>query len=370
MTLPRRCYRVPVTLMLLVALIGLTLIGGAPAPVAAHASDLVAAVADSPTFLTDGAHLGGVTLRLAALGRGDALAPIAQVTPTDDGTRVAYTHGDVTEWYLRQGGAVEQGITLAAPPVGDGPLALTIAAPDVIPLVDANGGGATLILPRSSGKSDQWRYDGLQVTDATGHVLPSHLASAAGGVGIVVDDAEAVYPVTVDPFMQRQTLSVNGTAYFGGAVSLSADGSTALVGANGTGGGAAYVFTRGAGGFTQFGPTLVVTGAGTFGISVSLSGDGNTALVGAIGTNSYAGMAYVYASGASGFTLFATLTSSGTAYFGLAVALSADGSTALVGASGTNSYAGTACVFTRGASIASAPGTVAQHATVTTALHE
>ena len=42
------------------------------------------------------------------------------VTPTDDGVRVEYVHATATEWYLRQGAGVEQGITLAASPEGKG----------------------------------------------------------------------------------------------------------------------------------------------------------------------------------------------------------------------------------------------------------
>jgi len=329
---------------------------GMPTPVAASLSTMpaaVAATAPGPTFLRDGAHLApGVTLRLAALGRGDVLTFVDAVTPTDDGTRVEYAHGAVhaTEWYLRQGGGIEQGITLATPPAGDGPLMLTIATPDLLPLVDADGLAATLILPGAAKGGDQWRYDDLHVTDATGRVLSSHLTQAAGGgIGIAVDDADAVYPVTVDPFVQAQTLAVTGTTFFGISVSLSGDGSTALVGASGTSSnvGTAYVYTRGASGFTQFGPTLAVSGTLYFGYAVSLSGDGSTALVGASGTSSNVGTAYVYTRGVSGYTQFGpTLTVSGTGLFGTSVALSGDGSTALVGAYGTNSNAGTAYVFT------------------------
>lgn len=333
---------------------------GTPTPVAASLSTMsaaVAATAPGPTFLRDGAHLApGVTLRLAALGRGDVLAPVDPVNPTDDGTRVEYAHGDVhaTEWYRRQDAGIEQGITLATPPAGDGPLTLTIATPDLLPLVEADGGAATLILPHASSNSAQWRYDGLHVTDATGRVLPAHLTQAAGGgIGITVADAGAVYPVTVDPFMQTQTLAVNATLYFGYTVSLSGDGSTALVGASGTNGtaGTVYVFTRGNAGYVQFGPALAVSGTGFFGVSVSLSTNGDTALVGAYGTSSNVGTAHVYTCGVSGYMQFGpTLAVSGTQQFGYAVSLSTDGSIALVGAlHATNSFVGAAYVYTRGA---------------------
>ena len=79
-----------------------------------------------------------------------------------------------------------------------------------------------------------------------------------------------------------------GNSEFGVLVSLSADGNTALVGGwkdNGTKG-AAWVFTRTGGVWSQQGPKLTPTGEvgeGGFGTSVALSADGNTALIGAPG---------------------------------------------------------------------------------------
>ena len=78
---------------------------------------------------------------------------------------------------------------------------------------------------------------------------------------------------------------------FGGAIALSSDGTTALIGgkADGNGPGAAWVFTQSGGAFTQQGAKLTPSNAtGTtshFGSSVSLTGDGNTALIGGLGDN-------------------------------------------------------------------------------------
>ena len=76
-----------------------------------------------------------------------------------------------------------------------------------------------------------------------------------------------------------------GTAQQGYSVSLSADGNTAIVGGFGDNGytGAAWVFTRSGGVWTQQGSKLVGTGAtgpAQQGNSVALSSDGNTAIVG------------------------------------------------------------------------------------------
>ena len=254
------------------------------------------------------------------------------------------------------GSDTEQGVTLAARPAGDGPLALTVVTPGAMALVDDGGATATLVLPDGT----QWTYTGLHVTDATGRTLPAWLTQAAGGIGIRVADAEAAYPVTIDPLVQRQTLTATGGVngnQFGFSVALSADGNTALVGADGrsTYTGAAYVFTRSNGVYSQ-NQALAATGGVTndqFGASVALSADGNTALVGANGRSGVMGAAYVFTrpNSSSAYSQAQALTDPAGGvngdFFGFSVALSADGNTALIGAFGRSTRAGAAYVFTR-----------------------
>lgn len=143
---------------------------------------------------------------------------------------------------------------------------------------------------------------------------------------------------------------------FGFSVALSADGSTALVGANGRNGGAgaAYLFTRGSGAYTQAAALTDPAGGANsdyFGFSVALSADGAAALIGANGRNGGAGAAYVYARGSGTYDQATALTATDGASnnaFGVSVALSADGSTALVGANGRNNATGAAYLFIRG----------------------
>ena len=150
--------------------------------------------------------------------------------------------------------------------------------------------------------------------------------------------------------------------YFGTSVALSADGTTALVGAYGVNSfaGAAYVFhAPGEGSWaTSSSPAATLTNSGGvsndfFGFSVALSADGTTALVGAYGVSSLSGAAYVFhvpgeSSWATSSAPTAALSNSGAASgdaFGSSVALSADGTTALVGAYGVSSLSGAAYVF-------------------------
>ena len=145
---------------------------------------------------------------------------------------------------------------------------------------------------------------------------------------------------------------------FGWRVALSGDGNTALIGgpADNLGVGAAWVFTRSGSTWTQQGSKLTgsgETGSGEFGDTVALSGDGNTALIGAPFDNRFVGAAWVFTRTAGAWTQQGPqLTGSdetGTGNFGDSVTLSADGNTALIGGPGDNNNLGAAWVFTRSA---------------------
>jgi hypothetical protein len=143
----------------------------------------------------------------------------------------------------------------------------------------------------------------------------------------------------------------------GVSVSLSADGNTALIGGyDDDPGGAAWVWVRSGGIWSQQGPKLVAAdavGPASQGIAVSLSADGNTALIGGFSDNNNAGAAWVWVRTAGVWTQQGPklVGTGGTgvvaAEQGYAVALSADGNTALVGGPGDNLDAGAVWVWTR-----------------------
>ena len=166
---------------------------------------------------------------------------------------------------------------------------------------------------------------------------------------------------------QQQELTGADTAsgdFFGRAVALSADGNTALVGAYGrnNGAGAAYAFTRSGSVWSQQQELAARDGAANdhFGFALTLAADGNTALVGAYNRAGGAGAAYVFVRGGGALSPPGTVTPpwsqqaeltalDGAAgdHFGAAVALSADGATVLVGANYNAGQFGTAYAFTR-----------------------
>ena len=149
-----------------------------------------------------------------------------------------------------------------------------------------------------------------------------------------------------------------GHAAQGWSVSLSGDGNTALVGGSADNGyiGAVWIYTRSNGFWTQVGHKLVApdsVGEALQGYSVALSSDGSTALAGGVANDSYVGATWVYAKTGAVWNMQTKLLvtdASGAAGQGQSVALSSDGNTALVGGSWDNSYRGAAWVFTRSGS--------------------
>jgi hypothetical protein len=154
-----------------------------------------------------------------------------------------------------------------------------------------------------------------------------------------------------------------GNAAQGQSVALSANGNTAIVGgaldnpAAGAffGTGAAWVYVRSDGFWFQQGSKLVGIGAvgviARQGQAVALSADGNTAIVGGSIDNAQVGAAWVYVRSGGVWTQQGSkLVGTGAVGLsgqGLSVALSGDGNTAMVGGFGDNSATGAAWVFTR-----------------------
>jgi hypothetical protein len=160
----------------------------------------------------------------------------------------------------------------------------------------------------------------------------------------------------------------DGMGRFGTAVALSADDSTALIGApldHLMNGGAAWVFWRSGpildGNFDSEAKLTVgefQRVGSNFGASVALSSDGNTALVGDPDLEWEQGAAFVftrseptwtqdqilYGEGEIGKDRFGA---SGEYHFGESVAISADGNTVLVGGPGDNYGIGAAWTFER-----------------------
>lgn len=204
---------------------------------------------------------------------------------------------------------------------------------------DSSNGGPT---PAATSEETETRGDvdtpTATLTPTTSPAPTSRTASSASTA------------VTTESPPDPKIFATNGDSYdrFGTSVASSADGSVALVGApgyedsSGNRGGAAYVFAASDGGWTQRSRITQEDGSkyDEFGSSVSLSNDGATALVGAQGdedpdAGSAVGSASLFALEGGAWNRERKLTApdgDDGDYFGSAVELSGDGTTAVVGA--------------------------------------
>jgi hypothetical protein len=171
-----------------------------------------------------------------------------------------------------------------------------------------------------------------------------------------------VYGDTNNSWSPTGKLSPSDSAagdYFGSSVALSKNGTTALVGAEGTGApggpaytdGAAYLFTGAAGTWSQQAEMTASDGqkGDGFGYAVALSPAGSTAVIGAPYANEGSGEAYAFQGPGSSWAQQAAWNQAGPNAedeFGGSVAVSASGGTAVVGAQGNEGSTGAVYVYT------------------------
>ena len=149
-----------------------------------------------------------------------------------------------------------------------------------------------------------------------------------------------------------------GAAQQGYAVALSTDGNTALVGgrADSSSTGAAWLFTRSGGVWSQAGAKLVGTGAvgaAIQGYAVALSGDGRTAAIGGPTDNANAGAVWLFTQNNGTWSQKGSKLvgagNNGVAGQGTSVALSRNGKTLAEGGPADNGYVGAVWIFTTAA---------------------
>ena len=269
----------------------------------------------------------------------------------------------------------------------DGNLALVGAYADDVgsfPSVQTDAGSAHIF----SRSGSSWSHlDKLEAPDAAnGDAFGRAVALSDSGdtalVGAQADDVGSFLAVQTDAgsahvftrsgfswLPLEQLLAPAGAAGdgFGGSVSLSATGDTALVGApsddtafpGGADAGSAHVFTSSGHSWTHQADLAPGAAAGDgFGVSVSLSDSGDRALVGAYqddtAAGAAAGSAHLFTRTGSSWSLAQPLLATDAAagdHFGAAVALSGSGEAAWVGAyrdeTAAGSVAGSAHLFVR-----------------------
>ncbi|HUI44086.1 MAG TPA: FG-GAP repeat protein [Terriglobia bacterium] len=296
---------------------------------------------------------GSWHMALTGYGYAGELAAVGAAHPDASANRVEYRRGPLTEWYVNGPLGLEQGFALQARPheramiaaqEPSQPLTLSFAlSGNLTASVDRAGTGLTL----SRNGEAVLQYSGLMARDAAGKDLRAWMGVQGKEMLLKIDDAKAIYPLSIDPWVQQAELTVVGATsndYVGFSVALS--GSTLVVGAPLTTvgfnayQGAAYVFAKSGSGWANMTQTATLTASDgkaldQFGWSVSVSG--NVIAVGAYGNTGFKGAVYVYVEPQTGgwknATQSAKLTASnanGYDFLGYSVAIS--GNTIVAGA--------------------------------------
>ncbi len=210
-------------------------------------------------------------LQLESYGYSDALRTIrgCATVSTEDG-RITYAWDDLLdEWVVNDRRGLEHGFTLRTRPAGfdGGPLQFRLSVRGgLVPSIEAEGRDVAFV---SASGGTVLGYRGLTVLDADLQGIPARFELVDDGLLLTIDDWDAQYPLVIDPVAQQDYFKAtpSGTGdNFGGSVALSGD--TLVVGAwredsdatgvdgdanndNAFGSGAAYVFVREAGVWTQ-----------------------------------------------------------------------------------------------------------------------
>ena len=180
-------------------------------------------------------RFGWRTSRWGRAGSMRAIDPdraVVSPAPTaDGGSRVVYDHrgSGLVEWYENTKAGLEQGFTIAEPPLpaaaGASELAVEGQLLDGL-RAELRADGAVDLIDRSG--ACVLHYGEPHVFDARGREIPSWLALSAEqeNLSIVVADAGAAYPLTIDPLVSSPswiTESDQNEASYGASVATAGD---------------------------------------------------------------------------------------------------------------------------------------------------
>ncbi len=217
------------------------------------------------------------------------------------GRRAVFQRGSgINEWYEPVVGGVEQGWTFERRRDEQTGIRITLrVGPDVL---------AEQILPslvRLRADDESFDYVSPQAEDASGEELPITMELVDGEIVLRIDDADAAYPVTIDPLIvtssywlgpgvARTPLYASAAAVHGNVIVVGEPDRPAVAQSNLLlAQGAVHVFRRGTNNAWTRERTIRVTGfsGSEFGASVDVWG--NLLIVGAPGEVSQSGGAYV-----------------------------------------------------------------------------
>ncbi len=170
-------------------------------------------------------------LELVSVGRSGSAKTVGANLRHVDGDRVTYRFDGIDEWYVNDARGLEHGFTIEHPPAAtdDGPwveLQLSVSG-DLSPRLSPDGMAVRFDSPRGE---PILHYGGLHVHDDDGRELPAQMRVSSGpdrrSIGLLVDDRQARYPITIDPLLTAPswtTLGGQASAWLGASVGTAGD---------------------------------------------------------------------------------------------------------------------------------------------------
>ena len=237
-------------------------------------------------------------LRLLGYDYGQGQFETGEEKISSSGDRIEIQKQGVTEWYINKPEGLEQGFTIHERSAAGNSLKLDLQLTGGLS-AEAAEDNQSILLKDDNGHV-VFSYSQLAAWDANGKGLPTQMKVSGDVITLEVEDAQAQYPLTIDPLISapQKLLASDGAASdaFGTAVAINEDGSLALIGAYGDANqkGSVYAFRRANGIWTQEAKLTNSSGVAddNFGWSVGISF--STAVIGAPGTATDRGTAYVF----------------------------------------------------------------------------
>ena len=160
---------------------------------------------DGKLSLSVGANRLGVFVQ--NYGFGDQRMPVTVTAPWVNPDKTAWpavqlTRPGISESYVNGTSGLHHWLTVnARPATSSGSLWVNLAVTGARNISSLSETATEVTIGAT-----KLKYSGLKVWDASGRTLPAQMVTKANGIGLVVDDANAEYPVTIDPVWGSESL--------------------------------------------------------------------------------------------------------------------------------------------------------------------
>lgn len=179
-----------------------------------------------PRLAAEDGEAWSVTLTLESIGRSDGpeSRPTVSAAYSGSGATLHARHPGFTIEYINDENGMRQNFILDERPAGEGELGLRLGLQSELRM-ESSGEDAVRFVDKGSGRA-LLSYRDLYVYDADGLELPARMEIQGTDIVLLVNDSEAVYPLTVDPLATSPAWTASGSqsnADFGIVVASAGD---------------------------------------------------------------------------------------------------------------------------------------------------